>query len=229
MTVCVALATGWGNPNHLPPQHLCLLWGLSPHDPAAILHSLRRWSELLASKYVLSMHFYHCVIPLRLSLWGTGQMTSINYNLGPNSSKVKHLDSVLFYCQVNLRAETACLSVLVVDVKAFLKCFGNGKWIWGAINVEYNWTCLLFGQWSRQNWIQDGRNRFITNSQVSAGTFGIITSFHIACKDPSTEPQYTVWFCYVSNIPTKRIDRIFSQILNWERFSDSSYKSKNYT
>lgn len=89
--------------------------------------------------------------------------------------------------------------MLVVDVKAFLKCFGNGKWIWGAINVEYNWTCLLFGQWSRQNWIQDGRNRFITNSQVSAGTFGIITSFHIACKDPSTEPQYTVWFCYVSS------------------------------
>lgn len=34
---------------------------------------------------------------------------------------------------------------------------------------------------------------------MSAGTFGIITSFHIACKDPSTEPQYTVWFCYVSS------------------------------
>lgn len=34
---------------------------------------------------------------------------------------------------------------------------------------------------------------------MSAGKFGITTSFHIACKDPSTEPQYTVWFCYVSS------------------------------
>lgn len=98
VTVCVALATGWGNPSHLPPQHLCLLWGRGPHDPAAILHSLRRWSEVPASKYVLSLHFYHCVIPLRLSLWGTVQTTSMNYNPSLNSSKFKHSDPVLFYC-----------------------------------------------------------------------------------------------------------------------------------
>lgn len=59
VTVRVALATGWGNASHLPPQHLCLLWGLDTHDPAAILHSLRRWSEVQASKYVLSLQFYH--------------------------------------------------------------------------------------------------------------------------------------------------------------------------
>uniref|UniRef100_A0A3B3UJ29 Cilia- and flagella-associated protein 299 n=1 Tax=Poecilia latipinna TaxID=48699 RepID=A0A3B3UJ29_9TELE len=36
-----------------------LLWGLGPRDPAAILHSLRRWSEVLASKYVPSLASYN--------------------------------------------------------------------------------------------------------------------------------------------------------------------------
>lgn len=70
VTVRVASATGWGNPGHFPPQHLCLLWGLGPRDPAAILHSLRRRSEVPAFKYVLSVHFYRCVIPLRLFIVG---------------------------------------------------------------------------------------------------------------------------------------------------------------
>lgn len=145
VTVCVALATGWGNPSHLPPQHLCLLWGLGPHDPAAILHSLRRWSEVPASKYVLSVHFYHCVIPLRLSLWGTGQMTGIIYNPFPDSSKFKHLDPVHFYCNVNHEEQKAALASLCAYC-GFLVCFWDGKCIWGAINVQYNWSCLIFGQ-----------------------------------------------------------------------------------
>lgn len=123
VTVCVALATGWGNPSHLPPQHLCLLWGLGPHDPAAILHSLRRWSEVPASKYALSMHFYHCVIPLRLSLWGTGQTSSINYNPFPNSSEFKNIQILFSFTvmlsQAKSRKWLCCLSMLIVAVEAF--------------------------------------------------------------------------------------------------------------
>lgn len=127
VTVCVALATGWGNPSHLPPQHLCLLWGLGPRDPAAILHSLRRWSELPASKYVLSLHFYHRVIPLRLSLWGTGQTTSINYNPFPNSGKFKHSDWELFHHDVKLEQKLAVCPCLLWLLRLF-----KVLWDWKA-------------------------------------------------------------------------------------------------
>lgn len=97
VTLCVSLATGWGSPVHLPPQHLCLHWGLSLHDPAAILHSLR-WSDLPASKYVLAEHFHQHAIPPRLPFGGGWSETNINCIPASNSGIFEHKKvQILFY------------------------------------------------------------------------------------------------------------------------------------
>lgn len=149
VTVCVAPATGWGNPSHLPPQHLCLLWGLGPRDPAAILHSLRRWSEVPASKYVLSVHFYHRVIPLRLSLWGTGQMTSLIYNPFPDSGKIQTFRSCFFHCSVEPWSKNRLWHFSAPVLRFVKSTFGIKQSMKGVVNLEFNWTCLILGQQGR--------------------------------------------------------------------------------
>lgn len=60
-----------GNPFYLPPQHLCLHWGLGPHDPAAVPRAHQGWSGFPALKYMLLLHFHHYAIPLRVTLWAS--------------------------------------------------------------------------------------------------------------------------------------------------------------
>lgn len=136
---CCSYWTGV-DPSRLPPQHLCLLWGLGPHDPAAILHSLRRWSELPASKYVLSVHFYHGATLQSLSLVSMGPMTGLIHHLLADSAPDTAPDNLMIIFEV-------CLHLLQISLKG---AFGTKCVSEKVINSE--WVYLTF--WTtRLDWV----------------------------------------------------------------------------
>lgn len=119
----------------------CVYFGASdPRDPAAILHSLRRWSERPASKI--------CAVPAlsppcdssKTFIMGHGpkdqyKLHSFFYFFSSNLSIFEHSDPVLYYC--NFRQSEG---VGMGRFSAFSCGAQDSLWVEGRVNEPLYWV-----------------------------------------------------------------------------------------